>query len=112
MLSLQAQYAKEREGRDTLELEGGFATYVINKAECYIVDIYVLPEWRRSGLAKTLLDAVSKEASTQGCKYILGSVCPSANGATVSLKAMLHYGFELVKAENNMIWFTKEIDNG
>lgn len=112
MSSLQAKYALEREGVETLEQAYGFCTYKISGEECYIIDIYVEPDHRKTSLASDMANVVTEIARDRGCTYLLGSVAPQANSATASLKVLLAYGFELAKAEPNAIWFTKGINNG
>lgn len=108
-MSLYAQYIKEREGKHILENEHGYATYMISGQECYIEDIYVVPEMRKSGVGAALADAITVEAKERGCKWLLGSVIPVANGSTTSLKVLLAYGFRLLKSEQNLIVMVKEI---
>lgn len=109
MPSLYAQYILEREGRHCIETEEGYATYDIRGQECHLVDIYVIPTHRKNGIASELADRVANEAKDRGCKYLLGSVVPTANGATDSLKALLAYKMQLLKADVNFIWLAKEI---
>ncbi len=110
MPSLYAHYIAEREGKQILERPEGFATYSINAPECYIEDIYVLPEHRKSGVAAKLADVIAEEAKARGCTYLLGTVMPSAQGSTASLKVLLAYGFKLAKAETNAIYMVKELN--
>lgn len=113
--SLQARYAKEREGVETIESEIGFATYLpasvqaVNDA-LYLRDIYVLPEQRHSGEATKLADQVFDIAKARNCKFLLGSVSPEAKHSTASLKVLLSYGFELLRAEPGLIWFIMRIE--
>ena len=58
---------------DDGEKDIGFALYFYNfstfqgKAGIYIEDIYVLPEYRGSGIGKTLISMVAAEAVKRGC---------------------------------------------
>ncbi len=108
-MSLQSEYTKERTGRETVEWDEAFAIYEISGFECYIVDIYVRPGARKSGVASELAHLISKIARERGCKVLTGSVCPQTRGATDSLKVLLAYGFQLAKSEPNIIWFVKEL---
>lgn len=108
-MSLYADYIKEREGREIVEDEFGFATYRIARQECYIVDIYVSPEHRRSGHAKKYADKITEIARERGCTYLLGTIVPSTNGSTESMKALLAYGFQIHSCKEDMIFLTKEI---
>lgn len=109
-MSLYGQYIKEREGKDIVENDYGFATYMINKDNsCYIESIYVIPDARHDHVASQLADEIAYIAKSQGCNTLLGSVSPSANHSTSSLKVLLAYGFQLDSATNNFILMRKEI---
>lgn len=108
-MSLYADYIKERENKETVESELGFATYSFIKDGAYIVDIYVKPEYRKSHVASDLANQVTEIAKKKGLKKLFGSVVPSANGSTASLKALFSYGFKLVNSANDFIWLEKEI---
>lgn len=108
-MSMFYNYTKERAVKDIVENDMGFATFVFNGAECYIEDIYVVPEHRCKGAASKLADIIASVAKDRGCKYLTGSVVPSAKGSTESLKVLLAYGFKLLKSEPNIIYFVKEL---
>lgn len=104
-----AAYLKEREDVYLYENEVGFAIYYLNGDECYIRDIYVNPDYRKSGEASKIADQVSILAKKSGCKFLTGSVQPSAKNSTDSLKVLLGYGFQLQNAVPNGIFFKKEL---
>lgn len=104
-----ASYFKERENVETLESEHGFAIYSIRGEECYIRDIYVTPEARKTGAASRMANQITEIAKEKGCKYATGTVCPTANNSTDSLKVLLSYGMKLHRAEPNLIIFIKEL---
>lgn len=104
-----ARYLKERENVDTYESEYGFASYIISGEECYIKDIWVEPQFRQLGFATKLADEICKIAKERGCKFLTGSVCPSANGADASLKVLHGYGMKLMCSKENLIIFKKSI---
>lgn len=108
-MSLYADYIKEREGIDTLEVDGGFATYNIEGDSCYIINIYTIPEMRKTGLASQMADQIAGKAKLAGCRYLLGSVDPRTNGATESMKVLLAYGFKLQGLNGPLIFFSKEL---
>jgi ribosomal protein S18 acetylase RimI-like enzyme len=108
-------YSKEREGLDTIEEENGFLTYRAlpseeSPQEYRIYDLYVRPEFRKSGLASQMADRVVSLAKQNGCKILTGSVDTRANGATVSVKVLLSYGFKVLRTEGPMIYFVMEVD--
>jgi predicted GNAT family acetyltransferase len=110
MMSLHAQYLTERTDDLIIECEHGFVTYrYLNEAQVYIIDIYVTPEKRKSGLASELADQVAAEAKGKGRKELLGTVVPSTKNSTISLKVLLGYGMTLQSASNDLIVFKKEI---
>jgi ribosomal protein S18 acetylase RimI-like enzyme len=104
-----SMYFKEREGFETIENEIGLAAYRINGEECYIKEIYVLPEFRKSHAGSGLADSIVKIAKDKGCRMLTGSVVPSTVGASVSMMAMLKYGFKIHSAQNDFIVMSKEI---
>lgn len=109
-MSLYAQYVMERCGDHSIETEYGFATYrYLNDAIVYIVDIYVVPEERKSNKASAIADEVVRAAKLRGCKKLWGTVCPTANGSTASLKVLLGYGMTLHSSANDCITFEKDI---
>jgi len=109
--SLYAQYLRERSFDHIVETDKGFASYryVKDGKSVYIVDIYVVPEARKEGVAAAMADTIVEEARKKGCTELLGSVCPSAKGSTTSLQVLLGYGMSLQSASNDFIVFSKEI---
>ena len=108
-MHLLASYFKEREDFDSLVTEEGFATYKIFGEECYIRDIFVQPDYRKRGYASVLADSIAHIAKQKGCKFLSGSVSTTANNTTASTKILMAYGFEIVKAVNDGIWFRKDL---
>lgn len=109
MASLYSSYIYEREGKEIVESEKGFATYNYINNGCYIQDIYVKPEFRKEGIASKMADQIAEIAKSKGYKKLFGSVCPSANGSTESLKVLLAYGFKLSESSNNFIILEKDL---
>jgi predicted GNAT family acetyltransferase len=108
-MKMFADYIKERGGKDIVYSDKGFATYSFNESSCYIEEIYVVPESRKSGEASRLTNEIAEIAKERGYKMLTGSVCPTANGSTESMKALLAYGFKLVSSTHNFIILSKEI---
>lgn len=109
MISLYGEYIKEREGLDILEDERGFFTYIIKGEECYIKDIFISKEFRRSGAATEFADQITSIAKASGCKFLSGTCVPSTNGSTESLKAMFSYGFKVHSSSNDLIVLIREL---
>ncbi len=110
-MSLYAEYVKERGIDEILETSQGFATYryLNDGATVYIVDIYVMPEFRKTGVAAHLANCIALEAVGKGCTEMLGTVAPIAKGSTESLRVLLAYGMELQSISDGLIVFRKEI---
>ena len=109
MPSLYAQYIEELTYGHVVENEQGFASYVFVDNGCYIKDIYIKPEFRKQGAASSISAIIENIAKQRDCKYLLGSVVPSAKGSTTSLKVLLAYGFKLESASNDFVLFKKEL---
>lgn len=110
-MSMYADYLKERTKDLIVETSSGFATYryLDDDKTVYIVDIFVIPEDRKSKAATIMADSIAKEAKERGCKKLIGSVVPSMNNSTASMKVLLGYGMSLDSATNDFIVFRKDI---
>ena len=62
-----ANYIKERQNKEIIEDESGFATYYFIMPDCYIEDIYVIPEKRKAGIAAKYADKIAKIAQEKNC---------------------------------------------
>lgn len=111
MSDLYAKYLNERHGDNILQTEHGFASYrYINEGKTvYLVDIYVVPEQRESGLATKLADTIAAEAKEKGCVEMLGTVVPSTRNSMISLKGLLSYGMVLSGAGPDIVIFRKDL---
>lgn len=108
-MSLYGDYIKERANREIIESDIGFATYYYLNDGCYVEEIYVKPEFRKSNEASKMADKISEIAKENDYKKLYGTVCPTANGATNSLKVLLAYGFSLDSCINNLIILKKDL---
>jgi predicted GNAT family acetyltransferase len=112
-MSLYASYILERLNDHIIEEEHGFITYrFLPNNQMYIIDIFIEKNHRRSGLATELTNRVFEIAKNNNITTVLGTVVPSANNSTDSLKAILFYSFTLQSASDNLIIFKKEMYNG
>lgn len=110
MSSLYADYLLERTHDLILETSEGFATYrFLNEKQVYIIDIFVLPVFRKSRIASHIADEIVKIAKEKGCTELIGTVCPSAKGSNASLRVLWGYGFVLDSADKDLIIMKKEI---
>jgi N-acetylglutamate synthase-like GNAT family acetyltransferase len=104
-------YAEERGfGIRIFETEYGFATYYLNEDSCYIEDIYVIPDKRKSYIASKMADEISKIAKQKGICLLYGSVNKLAKSADASRKVLVCYGFtKLEQDDEELEWYIKEI---
>lgn len=110
MASLYSEYLSEKQHVSIIEWETGFATYkYLDPTTVYIIDVYVIPQRRKSGVAAGIADEVVREAKLKGCNKLVGTVVPSIKGSTDSLKVLLGYGMTLQSASPDLIVFEKEI---
>jgi GNAT superfamily N-acetyltransferase len=110
MIDLGLKYMAEREGIEYILRPNGFITFKkVSNDSMYLQDVYVLPEYRKTGLASELANEVCEIAKKRDCTKIIGSVCVDAVGSTDSLKVLLAYGFSIKSLNGNMIYFIKEL---
>lgn len=107
--SLLAQYIQEGKGKSTLESDKGFAIYSFVNDGCYIEEIFILKEYRKTGEASRLTDQIVEIARQKGCKKLLGSIIPSTSVATNSIRAMIAYGFKVTGSISNFIYLEKDL---
>ena len=110
-MSLYSEYIKERTHDHILEAENGFATYryLNDHKTLYIIDIYVRPEVRKLGYAKSMADEIVEISKCLGVKEVIGSVVPSAKGSTASVQVLIAYGMKLQSSSQDFIVFSKEV---
>jgi hypothetical protein len=109
-MSLFADYKKERERKDVLEWDHGFAVYSFpDESTCYFEDLYVSPEKRKTMYWFRLTKEVELIARLHGCKILVGSVATNAAFAHDNVGMMLKYGYRISQAKENMIYFVKEL---
>ncbi len=109
-MSLYGQYICERQNKSILENESGFLVYYFEGVYCYIEEIFVVEADRNNGIAAKMADEVKQIAIDKNCKWLVGSVKPSTNGSTSSLKVLLAYGFKLYRAHEDFIWFRIDLE--
>lgn len=108
MMSIYAEYLAERTDDKIIERVEGFITYrYLNKDQVYIIDLYVVPCFRKQGIASKLANIVCEEAKKAGCKEMLGTVNPSCKGANESILTLIAYGMQVSSSTNNIIVFKK-----
>jgi ribosomal protein S18 acetylase RimI-like enzyme len=108
---MYAEYVRERLGHECVETDQGFATFALlnDNKSCYILDIYVRPDFRRLGAASTIADKIVAQAKSRGATELFGTVVLSAAGSDASLRVLQGYGMSLHEATNGVIVMRKEI---
>jgi ribosomal protein S18 acetylase RimI-like enzyme len=112
---MYAEYLKEREGKDILQHEHGFAIYGFNCVpgvdfpHCYLQDIWTAPALRKSGVARSMADKIAQMAKDKGIRIMFGSVDGNAKGAHASLQVLIAYGMKLYSINDSTAWFFKEL---
>lgn len=112
MTSLYSKCIMEKEGKEIIEEEHGYATYeFLEDNTCYIVDIFVEKEYRNDLYASKLADKITDIAKERGCTMLVGSVCLDMGGVDSSVKVLHKYGMRIshIDDNDNMIYFKKEI---
>lgn len=114
MSSNYALYVKEREGKETIETDKGFVTYIDleDTQTLYISDMYVRPEYRGQGYARSFYNEIATIAKSKNYTNILANVDDSTEGWEFSKKIMKNDGFQQIGKEDNLIFFIKEINHG
>lgn len=111
MPSHYAHYLYERQNKSIIEDENGFATYYYFNDICYIEELYVKRDARKTGVARGYADTIVADAKAKKAKTLMGSVNLNTNGATDGMKCFLAYGMELQSADKNMIYLTKSLES-
>lgn len=109
-MSLYKDYISEREDKQIVESDKGFATYkIFDNGECYLQDLYVAPEYRKTGLATEMTNMIVSIAKANDCHTLVGSVCTDDKYATRNMQVFLSYGMHISKNIGNMIFLNKDI---
>lgn len=97
------------------EKDRGFAQYSFmtlpgDIKAVWIEEIYVRPEFRKTNLATSLSEKVQKLAKENfECVVLLGTISPTNSNSQASLEVLLAHGMKILKAEQDLIWFFKEL---
>jgi len=108
-MSLYSRYLHEREGFECIETEYAFASYLCAGQECYLRDLYVIPEKRNTKLASSIADQVCEIARSKGCKYLTGSVSPKDPRVTENIQVLIKYGMKFIKNTPDLLFFSKNL---
>lgn len=108
-MSLYADYLKGQGVRHIIETEEGFITWCIIGLECFILEAYVVPEKRKSGLIKAWIKIIEDMARLTNCKYLTCSVIPQSINPELSKKTIQALGFKFYREEPTVVYYLKEL---
>ena len=107
---MYADYIRERSNDIIIEDETGFIQFrFLNEKQVFIVELYVLPEFRRSGLGSKLADRVVAFAKIQGCVELLAAVWVESKNSKISILSCIGYGMLPYGTSGESLLFRKEI---
>lgn len=106
-------YLREKEGKETFEFEHGFITYLVhgeNVKEIYISDMYIKPEFRKSGYLRSFIKEIEKVAQERNCVRMTAHIFLNSKNPEEPLVVDLKYGFKIFKiTDNSVIHLVKEL---
>lgn len=110
-MSMYAEYIREKTSDLITETSRGFIVYrfLEDKRSVYIVDLYIVPEWRNKKEAWSMADEVVTLAKSRGCTRFMAGLVPSNKKSTDSLKVLLAYGLLLDSSSTDFIVLGKDI---
>lgn len=111
MVSNYALYIFEREGKEIIEDNEGFATYLHtpSRREIYIVDVFVKKEFRGVGKARDYFNKIINIAKERNCDYILTSVDTYTNDWQFSLMLLETDGYKQIANKDTTIFLRKDL---
>jgi len=110
MVSLYGQYIAERRGQGIIETDYGFISFDYPTQDIvFIVDMYIVPEKRESGLGNELVYAMCREAVKSGHTQLVSGVDLSAPGAERNCKIAEKQGAKMFKVVEPMAYYVMEI---
>lgn len=107
--SLWARYHEETEGHMVIETDVAFIRFSFAPPNCFIHDLYVVPEARGQNHAFTLAEMVKALARKRGCEVIWAEVGMASKTKTEALRVNLRYGFQVHGAQNGFIVLRMDI---
>lgn len=110
--TLYAKYILERENTKIIENAHGFLTYKILGTEALIVNLYVDPKSRKSGVCGDLINILETTAQKIGCEFISGSIQLFDPGRNTTMQAALKLGFSIEGANQQSIFIVRKINGG
>ncbi|MGE3608006.1 MAG: GNAT family N-acetyltransferase [Bacteriovoracaceae bacterium] len=110
-MSLYADYINEIDcGRKIIESNDYFVAYFIHPhGECYIEDMYIIPEKRKSGLCFEILRSIEEIAKSNNCKILSHAIVKTHKNKDHVEGASVAFGFKFHSETETEKNFIKEL---
>lgn len=108
--SLYAEYVLERQGLSVMTYDSGFIAYKCEKEECFIAEMFIKKDKRKTGLGKSMIAVISEVAKQSGCKVITANIHLNDPNASSTLVAAICTGFKVECADRGAILISKKIE--
>lgn len=102
-------YIKERENLELYEDDNGFFTYKVEEGVFFISDLFVLPEYRNSGVGEKYARKIEDFAKEHGCEILVCTTCLDATNWEQSHKYIKSNGYYEVNVQGPMVYYKKEL---
>lgn len=109
MKSLYGKYIEEREGKQILEYEWGFAAYKIKGPEIFLAEIYIVKDVRRLGKSRIIVDDLEKIGLENKCEILTANIFLKDPNANITMQAAYANGFEIKESDRNVLLIAKEL---
>jgi hypothetical protein len=113
-MELYKQYLKEIGDIDLVVEDSYFFTYQIQDNSVYLENVFIKKELRNNKKVQEILERVYKICREYKKPYTTSTVCKNANKEVISRSSYIlkRNGFIEFDEDDNMIYFSKEINNG
>lgn len=100
---LYSQYIYERMGQSSLWRDFGFIAYKMSNKECFLAEMFIHREHRSIGKGRELLNSLIELARGNGAEVITANIYLRDKNSTGTLIAAIACGFEVSKANNDVL---------
>lgn len=109
-MDLFKRYLLERENKQVIQNETGFIIYKLFEKECFIADMFILPENRSSQALSLFINELSGIAKKHGCVCLTANIHVADSANQKTLRAAFKMGFTIFAANNNIIMISKDLE--
>jgi hypothetical protein len=107
--TLYGPYIAERANGRILESEDGFIVYRFDGRDCYIIEMYVRPDRRKSGKGRQLIERLEEIAIQIGAERVTAGIYIEDQRSKETLIASLISGFKVLSANAGILFIAKEL---